>query len=173
MPTIAARTTRSLAQQAAHGHHITPRRAIRTLAKQTAAVLRDPRTRHRVVRHARALDRDYHRATRAGTSWQGMPAGSPAAVRSLAAQPATGGAITTAGYGTSPVRYRGVPVNGTAPARYGTPVRYGTPARRAQGRAVPGRGYPRRRRVPAGLSIAWIPVPAWTGRQPPPGAHRY
>ena len=195
VPTIAARTTRSLARQVAHGRHITPRRAIRTLAKQTAAVLRDPHTRHRVVRHARALDRNYHHATRTGQWWRGMPVGSATAVRSLVPRPVTGGAPAPVRYrygygppvryrygvpagGTAPVQYRtpvryGVPVQGRAPVRQAAPVRYGTPARRVQGRPVPGRGYPRQRRLPAGLSIAWVPVPAWTGSQPPPGAYRY
>jgi hypothetical protein len=159
LPTIASRTTRSLARQVAHGRPITPRRAIRTLAQQTATVLRDPRRRHRVIRHARALDRNYHRATRTGQWWTG---GVPAPVR----------------YGTAPVRYRtpartGVPTRTGMPARTGVPVSYGTPARRATSRRVRGRGYPRQRRYPAGLSIAWVPVPAWRGSQPPPGAYRY
>jgi hypothetical protein len=207
VPTIAARTTRSLARQVAHGRPITPRRAVRTLAKQTAAVLRDPHTRHRVVRHARALDRNYHHATRTGQWWWGMPSGSATAVRSLVPRPATGGAAAPVryryGYGR-PVRYRygvpasgrapvqyGTPVSGRAPVRYGTPVRSGTPvrygapvrgrapvrraapARRVQGQPVPVRGYPRQRRLPAGLTIAWVPVPAYKGSQPPPGAYRY
>ena len=194
VPTIAARTTRSLARQVAHGHHITPRRAIRTLAGQTAAVLRDPRTRHRVVRHARALDRNYHQATRTGQWWWGMPGGSATAVRSLAPRPVTSGGPAPVryrygypyryGYGVPSVRY-GAPVSGgTTTVQYGTPVEYGVPTRRrpvrraapvrrVQGQPVPARGYPRQRRMPAGLSIAWVPVPAWKGSQPPPGAYRY
>ena len=179
VPTIAARTTRSLARQVARGHHVTPRRAMRTLAGQTAAVLRDPRTRHRVVRHARALDRNYHHATRTGQWWRGMPGASATAVRSLAPRMAAGGALAPARYryrqpvsGRVPVQY-GTPTRGRTRARYGVPVRYGTPARRVQGRPVPARGYPRRRGLPAGLSIAWVPVPAWKGSQPPPGAFRY
>ncbi len=179
VPTIAARTTRSLARQVAHGRHITPRRAIRTLAGQTAAVLRDPRTRHRVVRHARALDRNYHRATRTGQWWRGVPGGSAAGVRALAPRPAYGAAAPTRygiRYGTPQVRY-GVPaqyrtqVGGRTPVRYGAPAGGRAPVRR-QGRPVRG-GYPRQRRLPAGLSIAWVPVPAWRGSQPPPGAYRY
>ena len=50
LPTIASRTTRSLARQAAHGRPITPRRAVRTLAGQTRSVLSSPRTRRHVVR---------------------------------------------------------------------------------------------------------------------------
>jgi hypothetical protein len=177
IPTIAARTTSSLARQVAHGRPITPRRAIRTLAGQTAAVLRDPRTRHRVVRHARALDRNYHQATRTGQWWRGAPTGSAAAVRALAPRPASYGVPAPVRYGT-PARY-GTPVRYGTPARTQTPVRYGVPGqagatiRRAPAQRARGRGYPRQRRLPAGLSIAWVPVPAWRGSQPPPGAYRY
>ena len=186
IPTIAARTTRSLARQVAHGRHITPRRAIRTLAGQTAAVLRDPRTRHRVVRHARALDRRYHHATRNGQWWRGAPSGSAATVRALAPQQVTYGAPTRVRYGAptrvrygapqvrygTPVRY-GTTVSDGTPVRYGTPVRTGAPVRRVPAQRARRRGYPRQRRLPAGLSIAWVPVPAWRGSQPPPGAYRY
>jgi hypothetical protein len=178
IPTIAARTTQSLARQVAHGRHITPRRAIRTLAGQTAAVLRDPRTRRRVVRHARALDRNYHHATRTGQWWRGAPSTSAATVRALAPRPpATYGGPAQVRYGAPQIRYRAPAGYGT-PVSYGTPVRYGTPARAATVRRAPaqrarGRGYPRQRRLPAGLSIAWVPVPAWRGSQPPPGAYRY
>ncbi len=179
IPTIAARTTQSLARQVAHGRHITPRRAIRTLAGQTAAVLRDPRTRRRVVRHARALDRNYHHATRTGQWWRGAPSASAATVRALAPRPsASYGAPAQVRYRAPQVRYRAPARSGT-PVSYGTPVRYGTPApaaatvRRAPGQRARGRGYPRQRRLPAGLSIAWVPVPAWRGSQPPPGAYRY
>jgi len=194
IPTIAARTTRSLARQVAHGRHITPRRAIRTLAGQTAAVLRDPRTRHRVVRHARALDRNYHHATRTGQWWRGAPSASVATVRALAPGHATYGAPAPVRYGTTapvrygtparvrygtprvryrtPVRY-GAPAGYGTQARYGTPVRTAAPVRRVPAQRAPGRGYPRQRRLPAGMSIAWVPVPAWRGSQPPPGAYRY
>jgi hypothetical protein len=171
IPTIAARTTRSLARQVAHGRPITPRRAIRTLAGQTAAVLRDPRTRHRVVRHARALDRNYHHATRTGQWWRGAPSASAATVRALAPRPATYGVPTPVRYG-APGGY-GAPTRARTPVRYGAPVQAGTPVRRAPAQRARGRGYPRQRRLPAGLSIAWVPVPAWRGSQPPPGAYRY
>ena len=186
IPTIAARTTRSLARQMAHGRPITPRRAIRTLAGQTAAVLRDPRTRHRVVRHARALDRNYHHATRSGQWWRGAPSASVATVRALGPRPATYGTPAQVRYGAparvrygapqlrygTPVSY-GTTVSDGAPVRYGTPVRTAGQVRRAPAQRARGRGYPRRRRLPAGMSIAWVPVPAWRGSQPPPGAYRY
>ena len=178
IPTIATRTTRSLARQVAHGRPITPRRAIRTLAGQTAAVLRDPRMRHRVVRHARALDRNYHHATRTGQWWRGAPSGSVATVRALAPRQATYGAPARVRYGVPEARYRtpvryGTPVSDGTTVRYGAPVRTAAPVRRVPAQRARGRGYPRQRRLPAGLSIAWVPVPAWRGSQPPPGAYRY
>jgi hypothetical protein len=204
VPTIAARTTQRLARQAAHGRPITPRRAIRTLAQQTARVLSDPRARHHAVRRARALDRRYHHATRTGQWWTGaVPGASAAAVRALAPRaPARGGYLPARyrygyrgpeyryRYGTpveyryggpveyrdgGPVEYRAptrrrAPARRAAPVRYGGPVEYRAPVRQAP---APARGYPRQRRLPAGLSIAWVPVPAWRGSQPPPGAYRY
>ncbi len=71
LPTIASRTTRSLARSAAHGRPITPRRAARTLAGQTRSVLASPHTRRQVIRRARALDRRYHHAARTGQGWAG------------------------------------------------------------------------------------------------------
>jgi hypothetical protein len=216
VPTIAAQTTQRLARQAAHGRPVTPRRAIRTLAQQTARVLSDPRARHHAVRRARALDRRYHHATRTGQWWTGaVPGASTAGVRALAPRPATAGGYVTGGgyaparyqygrpeyryrYGTparyrygapveyrygGPVEYRDggpagyraptrrrAPARREAPVRYGAPVQYRAPVRQAP---APARGYPRQRRLPAGLSIAWVPVPAWRGSQPPPGAYRY
>jgi hypothetical protein len=189
LPTIASRTAHSLARHVAHGQAITPRQAVRTLAGQTAAVLSSPRTRSQVVRRARALDRNYHRATHTGQRWTGpLPGGSAAAVRALAPRPPTQGVRAPVrygpqgrywvpgGYGTQDgyrvtAGYR--PQRGyQAPsARYGAPARDGTSARRPRRRPVPGQGYPRRS-YPAGLSIAWVPVPAWRGSQPPPGAYR-
>jgi hypothetical protein len=163
LPTVASRTTRSLARQAAHGRPITPRRAIRTLAGQTAAVLRSPRTCDRVVRRARALDRKYHRATRAG-QWgtAGIPAGRATAMRALAPRSAVPGA-------PAPVR---MPVRGGTPVGYGATTRAVTPSRQVAEQRTRGRRYPRQRAYPAGLSIAWVPVPAWRGSQPPPDAYR-
>jgi hypothetical protein len=173
LPTVASRTTRTLARHVAHGRPITPRRVARTLAGQTAAVLSNPRARNHIVRRARALDRNYHRATRTGQWWTGaIPAGSATAVRALAPRPVAQGGLAPVGYRT-PVRYGyGAPTGYGAPVKYGTPVRYGAPAQRTTRRPVRGRGYPRRRRRPPGLSIAWVPVQAWCGSQPP-GARRY
>jgi hypothetical protein len=154
LPTIASRTTRSLARQVARGHPITARRAVRTLAGQTAAVLSHPRRRHQVIHRARALDRRYHRAARDG-QWRTWDVSTPSAgaVRTAASGPAAIGGLMPAGYR----QVRRVPG--------GQPV----PGRSYRRRGYPGPGRPYRPR----LSIAWIPVPAWTGSQPPPGAYRY
>jgi hypothetical protein len=171
LPTIASRTTRSLARQAAHGRPITPRRAVRTLAGQTRAVLSSPQTRRQVVRRSRALDRRYHHAARTGRwSIGAVPGGSATAVRALAPRPGAPGAVTSVRYGT-PVRY-GVPVQYGMPGRYGVAAGAGTSVRRVAGQPAPGRGYSRRRRYPAGMSIAWVPVRAWCGG-PPPRSPRY
>jgi hypothetical protein len=194
LPTIASRTTRSLARHAAHGRPITPHRAARTLARQTAAVLSKPQTRKQVVHRARAQDRRYHRAIRTGQWWKGtIPSGSATAIRALAPRSVAQGGVAPVSYRTpvrygapvrhgAPVRYRtpvryGAPVRYRTPVRYrapggsGTPVSYGAPVRRTPARQVRGRGYPRRQRYPSAPSIAWIPVSAWCGSQPPPGAH--
>ena len=149
LPAIASRTTRSLARQVARGRPITPRRAVRTLAGQTAAVLSNPQACRRTIRRARALDRTYHRAARTGQWSAGaVPAGSSAtAVRSLV-----------------PRSYR--------PGVYG-PYGARVPRPRAQQRLVRAAGYPRRRPYPPGVSVAWVPVPAWCGGYPAPRASLY
>jgi hypothetical protein len=188
LPTIASRTTRSLARGAAHGRPITPRRATQTLARQTQAVLSHPHVRKQAIRRSRALDHRYHRAIRNGQWWTGaVPSWSATGVRALARPPIAprgvvpGGYRVPVGYGAPAIRYRAPAVRygtpavryGTPAVRYGAPVRTGAPVRRVPARLVSGRGYPRRRRVPSGLSTAWVPVTAWCGSEPPPRAYRY
>jgi hypothetical protein len=168
IPAIAARTTRSLARQAAHGRPITPRRAVRTLAGQTVTVLSNPRLRRRVIRRARALDRTYHRAARTGQWWTEVVPGASSVTGVRPPAPRGYAPYRTAGYapyrtaGYAPYRTRG----------------YQTYGARAQGVPVPrrgvrGRGYPRRRGYPPALSVAWVPVPAWRGAYPPPRTYPY
>jgi len=85
LPTIAVRTTRSLARQVARGRPVTARSTARTLAGQTAAVLSDPRRRRAVLRRARTVDRRYHQAVRSGAPV--IAPASAAAVRSLTGAP--------------------------------------------------------------------------------------
>jgi hypothetical protein len=193
LPTIASRTTHSLARGAAHGHPITRRQAVRTLARQTKAVLARPHTRQQVIHRARALDRSYHRGVRNGQWWTGATP-SRTTTRARAHRPIAPGGFAPVSYQT-PVRYR-------RPARYGSRVRYGAPvsgatARQVHGYDYPrgygyprgdgyprgegcprgggyprGEGYPRVTGYPRRLSTAWIPVKAWCGSEPP-HARRY
>lgn len=62
VPTIVRRTAASIAQQASQGRRVTPQTAVRTLARQTASVLGNPRRCVRAVRRSHVLDRRHHRA---------------------------------------------------------------------------------------------------------------
>jgi hypothetical protein len=112
VPAIARRTIGTLARQAAHGQPITPRIAVRTLARQTADVLGSPHHVRRTLRRARVLDRVYHRGmvptlvrARAGApavgshpAWVGPPAaGSPAVAAGT--RPHANGVAARAGCG--------------------------------------------------------------------------
>jgi hypothetical protein len=105
VPAIARRTVGSIARQAAHGRHITPRTAVRTLAKQARHVLAHPgHRRHALRRHAH-LERKFHRRYAAGMArphhrYAGRPgyrygAGAPQAVPGYAASgaPAYGAGV--------------------------------------------------------------------------------
>ena len=61
VPAIARRTVGSIARQAARGRHITPRTAVRTLARQTARVLGTPAQRRHALRRHNHLERRFHR----------------------------------------------------------------------------------------------------------------
>jgi hypothetical protein len=93
VPSIARRTVGNIARQVAHGRHITPRTAVRTLAKQTRYVLGSPRQRQHALRRHKHLERRFHgrmgrgvapphhRRIRQSTSRSGTPgvvAGTPA-----------------------------------------------------------------------------------------------
>ncbi|MCH5674137.1 hypothetical protein [Streptomyces gilvus] len=137
LPTIAVRTTSSLARQVARGRPVTARSAARTLAGQTAAVLSDPRRRRAVLRRARTMDRRYHQAVRSGAP--ALAPVSAAAVRSVAA----------------------VPTSVSGPGLRGRPAVVPTTRRRYGPRrvAAPPAGLP-------ALSIAWVPVPAYRPARP-------
>jgi hypothetical protein len=61
VPTIARRTVHSIARQAAHKRAVTPRMAVRTLARQARRVLRSPGTRTKALRRHYRMDRRFHR----------------------------------------------------------------------------------------------------------------
>jgi hypothetical protein len=60
VPTIARRTVGSIARQAAHGRHLTPRLAVRTLARTASRVLGHPHHRRHALRHHNRLERRFH-----------------------------------------------------------------------------------------------------------------
>jgi hypothetical protein len=64
VPAIARRVVGSIARQAAHGRNITPRAAVRTLAKQARHVLTHPGHRRQALRRHKILDRTFHRQAR-------------------------------------------------------------------------------------------------------------
>jgi hypothetical protein len=64
VPHVAKRTIASIARLAARGRPITPRTALRLLARQTARTLSSPRRAVMAFRRSRALDHRYHRAAR-------------------------------------------------------------------------------------------------------------
>jgi hypothetical protein len=64
VPNIAKRTIANIARLAARGQPITPRTAVRLLARQTARTLSSPRQAVTAFRRSRTLDQRYHRAAR-------------------------------------------------------------------------------------------------------------
>ncbi|HWF02048.1 MAG TPA: hypothetical protein VHA06_00085, partial [Candidatus Angelobacter sp.] len=61
VPAIARRTVGTIARQAAHGRHITPRTAVKTLTKQARHVLAHPGHRRHALRYHGQLERKFHR----------------------------------------------------------------------------------------------------------------
>jgi hypothetical protein len=60
LPTITRRAVHSVARQAAHGRPVSPRTAVRTLARHARHVLGNPRHRAHALRHHRRMDRRFH-----------------------------------------------------------------------------------------------------------------
>jgi len=81
IPTVVRRTAADLARQAGRGRPITPQGAARTLARQTARVLGDPRRCVAAYRRSRALDRRFHRAAPAAAGSPGALPATPAGLR--------------------------------------------------------------------------------------------
>jgi hypothetical protein len=61
IPSTARRAVATLARHAAKGHQVTPRQAVKILARENRRVLGNPRIRHAVLRRAGAMDRKMHR----------------------------------------------------------------------------------------------------------------
>jgi hypothetical protein len=64
LPGVVNATARSIAHQAGSGQLVTPRRAVSTLAGQTARTLASPQRSVAAWQRSRALDRSYHRHVR-------------------------------------------------------------------------------------------------------------
>jgi hypothetical protein len=96
VPTIARRTVHSIARQAAHGRPVTPRMAVRTLARQTRRVLGSPRVRGQALRRHHHMDRRFHRQIGRGVvqPHYGPAAGGAAAPGAVPAYGAGPGAAT-------------------------------------------------------------------------------
>jgi len=67
IPTIVRRAGVDLARQAAQGRPVTPRSAQLALARQSRRVLTNPTEAAQIMRRARVMDRQYHRAVATGT----------------------------------------------------------------------------------------------------------
>lgn len=65
LPQVVRRTTADLARQVAQGKPVTSQSAVRTLAKNTANVLGNPRTAVKTLRRAKKVDRGVDRAVQA------------------------------------------------------------------------------------------------------------
>jgi hypothetical protein len=72
VPRIARGTMQTLVRRIAHGRPVTPRFALRTLARQTARTLSSPRSLAQAYRRSLVWDRRYHRRTR---RFLGRPSG--------------------------------------------------------------------------------------------------
>lgn len=124
IPTIARRTAAQIARTAAHGYRVTPRRAVRILAQQTARTLCKPGQCVHAYRRGRRLDRQLHRThpqiiRRAPRRWTGYPIGARRYYGTGGSVAAPQPVATAPGVVPSPVAppsYAGVP-GGAAPTQ--------------------------------------------------------
>jgi hypothetical protein len=123
VPTIARRTVGTIAKNAAHGQHITPQGAVRTLAKQARYVLGHPQHRQHALRRHNSLEKTFHRRLAQGMArphWRGRygygqaPAGYTRRRRGY-----TGGVSYGVPTGTSGPVYAGAAPAATGGVRYG------------------------------------------------------
>jgi hypothetical protein len=118
LPTIAQRTVGQIARQVASGRPVTPRTAVRTLARQTAAVLRRPSQIRRAVGRSRILDRRLHRRIPTGRRPLG---GSIPVAAGIGSFPVGGSVPGVSGIGSFPVTAGGCPT-GCVPAAMSIPT---------------------------------------------------
>jgi hypothetical protein len=143
VPGIARRTVGSIAHKVARGGHVTPRTAVRTLARQTRRVLGTPGHRAQALRRHNHLERRFHgrvgrgmarphgrygwrRGRRWGVGGGAAPAYAPGYATGYAAPRAASG-VYQPGVSAPPPGVRGgvragAPVAGARPVRYGQAV---------------------------------------------------
>lgn len=148
VPTIARRTVGSIAKQAAHGRPITPRTAIRTLARQTSRVLAHPQRRRHALRRHNALERRFHGRYARGQArphwrwWRGRQVPYP---HGVAAAPGAGvpapGAVYAPGTGAPVPGGRPGQVVGGQCTRAACPTCGAAPGRQAAASATPAPAY--------------------------------
>lgn len=82
MPAIARRASAQLLRGAARGTPITPKTAVRALARNAARVIANPSASVRAFQRSRSLDRSFHSSPAARAGAPGAASGAPAAGRS-------------------------------------------------------------------------------------------
>jgi hypothetical protein len=121
VPAIARRTVHSIARQAARGRPVTPRTAVRTLARHTRRVLASPRHRAQALRRHHRMDRRFHRGVgRRMVRPHWRYAGRPAAGGVVGAR-VPGAPVTSAAGGAAPVKQVRTVIRGGRPVQQ---VRY-------------------------------------------------
>jgi hypothetical protein len=128
VPAIARRTVGTIARQAAHGRHITPRAAVKTLTKQARHVLVHPGHRRHALRYHGQLERKFHRYHGQGIprrhGW-GAHHHHPSDVRYVGGAPRYAGAPNYAAHAATGYVAPGVAYHPAAPLSAGGQVRYG------------------------------------------------
>lgn len=135
VPAIARRTVGTIARQAAHGRHITPGAAVKTLTKQARHVLAHPGHRRHALRYHGQLERRFHRHHGKGFPRRHGWGHHPSGVRYAGVAPGYAGAPpyathATTGYAPAPATGYAAPgfayhPAAAAPTSAGGQVRYG------------------------------------------------
>jgi len=105
VPSVARRTVGSIARQAAKGHRVTPRVAVKTLARQTKRVLGTPARRAHALRRHQTLERGFHRRLGRSVARPHVAAGRAAGASHPAVPGVAHGAAPRAATGAPGVTY--------------------------------------------------------------------
>jgi hypothetical protein len=109
VPSVARRTVGSIARQAAKGHPVTPRVAVKTLARQTKRVLGTPARRAHALRRHQTLERGFHRRWGRGVARPHAATGRAVGASHPAGQPAVHPAAQGVAKGAAPRAATGAP----------------------------------------------------------------